>query len=225
MASSHAQLRRLYWIDAAIQRLEYPNATALAAELAVSPGTIRRDIQMLRTQYRAPVTYDPSQGGYSYGHRARPELPNLPAEEAIELARVLFRRGEIGASALGECLLSLLRQLSQLLPDDQIKPVGERAKPHLRHHPAKQADPVTLHLRFDAAVVREVLDAGIFTRSEVQLLTTGGCEATVHTADPDALLLGLLQWAPHFEIAGPPWARRRLQQLLRRLLKQMQPRK
>lgn len=225
MASSHAQLRRLYWIDAAIQRMEYPNASDLATDLAVSPGTIRRDIQLLRTQYRAPVTYDPSQGGYTYGHQARPELPNLPAEEAIELARVLFKRGEIGASALGECLLNLLRQLSQLLPGDEIKPSAQRATPFVRRRPAKQVEPVTLHLRFDAAVVREVLEAGIFRRSEVQLLTTGGCEATVQTGDPDAMLLGLLQWAPHFEIAGPPWARRRLLQLLRRLQKQMQPRK
>ena len=83
MKQASAQLRRLYWIDAALQSGEFPSAVALARDLGVSRGTIHRDLQVLRSTYRAPLTFDPTRSGYAYGHAFRPGLPDLPAEEAI----------------------------------------------------------------------------------------------------------------------------------------------
>ncbi|MCK4302696.1 MAG: WYL domain-containing protein [Candidatus Eisenbacteria sp.] len=269
MIFKRSQLRRFYWIDAALQGGEFPSAPVLARDLGVSPGTIHRDVQSLRSKFRAPITFSPTQRGYAYGRPFRPSLPDLPAEESIGMARNLLRRGEIGESALGESLQRLLQQISHLLPVVPPHPAadhpaadhpaadhpaadhpaadhpaaGTRARtasktpargigsrrPSTARRPAKrdsdgqsgEAGPVTILLRFDRTVAPEVLRAGLFHHSEIQLLTDGGIEATATADDPDSFLLDLLRWAPNFEIAGPPWIRRRLPQLLRRLLKQI----
>jgi len=241
MTRAQAQLRRLYWIDAALQRGEYPNAPHLARELGVSPATVHEDVRMLRETYRAPLSFDPTKRGYGYGHPFRPELPQLPAEEAIELATALLRRGQLADSALGDSLRRLREALGSLLPGGEGASAGKAAvgvgataaaaaAPARGPLPAARAkaspgDQVPILVRFDPAATRAVLDSGFFAPRDVQLLTNGGFEATVTTSDPDALLLSLLQWAPHFAIAGPPWARRRLPQLLRRLVRQFEDRK
>jgi predicted DNA-binding transcriptional regulator YafY len=275
MTRAHAQLRRLYWIDAALQRDEYPNATELARELGVSRGTLHRDLQTLREQHRAPLTFDPTKNGYGYGHPFRPELPQLPAEEAIGLATAILARGQLAESALGDALRRLREELADLLPAGDptlsaraavtggsatmagaaptrtlperpaprpgasrrtVPPGGRGSGPGVgsgtNSGAASRAkagsgpgDPIAVLVRFDPAATRAVLDCGFFAPREVQLLTNGGFEATVTTTDPDAFLLSLLQWAPHFVIAGPPWARRRLPQLLRRLVRQLEDRK
>ncbi len=218
------QLHRLYRIDAALQRDEFPSGPALAKALGVSRGTIHRDLQILREAFRAPITFDPSRGGYAYGRAFSPELPDMPTEEAIELARGLFRRGDAVQGALGETLVRRLQQLSRVLPEEAaaVPPAPSTHPPLRRTRPQAHASPVaTVRIRFDRTVTPEILEAGFFRRGELQLLTNGGSEASVEVADADAFLLDLLRWAPHFEIAGPPWVRRRLPLLLRRLLKQV----
>lgn len=258
MKQTRQQLRRLYWIDATLQRRGWPSAASLARELGVSRGTIHRDLQFLRTECRAPLTFDPTEGGYSYSRRFRPSLPALPAEEALGLARNLIKQGEIGESALGACLHRFSEQFVRIFPGDlaeidplqtgssksaatdsagrkggagggepQIRPTrswrkkGKDAKGVGR---SKEDGPTLILLRFDRVVAREVLASGLFERNQMQLLTDGGMEAQVAAYDPEALLLDLLHWAPNFEVAGPPWVRRRLPQLLRRLLRQIEGR-
>jgi predicted DNA-binding transcriptional regulator YafY len=255
MTRAQAQLRRLYWIDAALQRGEYPNAPGLAQELGVSRTTLHQDLRALRETYRAPLTFDPTKGGYGYGHPFRPELPHLPAEEAIDLATTLLRRGQLADSALGDSLRRLRESLGGLLPAGDAAAAGKPAvvdagamaagarssrtaseRGTTRSPGARRAgtsgavgsgtsERVSILVRFDPAATRAVLDSGFFAPHDVQLLTNGGFEATVTTDDPDAFLLSLLQWAPHFAVAGPPWARRRLPQLLRRLVRQLEERK
>ncbi len=247
MARTHSRLRRLYWIDAALRQGDSPSAASLARELGVARGTIHRDLQILREQYRAPLTYDPSKGVYTYGHPFRPELPGLPAEEALDLAHLILRRGQLRDSALGDSLRVLREQICGLLPGEPAAartsrnapggspadggstgPAADAGEPRAWRRPAEGAtseDTVSILLRFDPTLTRQVLDSGFFAPREVQLLTNGGFEATVVTQDPDAFLLSLLRWAPHFDIVGPPWVRRRLPQLLRRLLRQLEGRK
>src|SRR4030042_189091 len=101
MSRVQAQLRRLYWIDAALQQGDYPNGPALAREMSISAGTLHHDLRILREKYRAPLTYDPTRGGFGYGHPFRPELPPLPLEDAIELAAAR-RRGDAGGTRAKE---------------------------------------------------------------------------------------------------------------------------
>jgi predicted DNA-binding transcriptional regulator YafY len=116
MKRTHQTIQRLYWIDAALRGGGYPNATDLSADLGVSPKTILKDMGRLRDQFRAPLTYDPAQRGFAYRRSFRPNLPMLPAEEIIDLARALRRRGEIEGTALEKTLLRLLDALLPLLP-------------------------------------------------------------------------------------------------------------
>ncbi len=282
MKRARQQLRRLYWIDAALQRQPGPNAAGLARDLGVSRDTIYRDLQVLRTDYRAPLRFDPTQGIYGYARPYRPNLPALPAEEALRLARNLVKQGEIRESALAECLQHFTEQFADLfpgrpqagaspadatstsatlssgLPADTASasavpssepsastssparqalgsslplPLGMSLRRYREQQPAgrakrpkaaRKSTPVLL--RFDRSVAREVLASGLFERNQMQLLTDGGLEAQIAVADPDTLLLDLLHWAPNFEVVSPPWVRRRLPQLLRRLLRQLDAR-
>jgi len=237
MSPARLVIRRLYWIDAILQRGERPNAPRLARELDVSRSTVQRDLASLRDDFKAPVTYDPEVGGFLYGHACRPNLPSLTAEEALELARALRKTGEIAGTALEHELLRLRERLRQLLPEaareDGPRATGESSSAATELGRARRLTPngragrghedrspvTAVRVRFGPPGGAELLRAGLLRREEVQLLTDGGLETTLSTRDPDALLLDLLPWAPHFEIASPAWVRRRLPVLLRRLLR------
>jgi predicted DNA-binding transcriptional regulator YafY len=191
MKQAHRQLCRLYWIDAALQRQPGPNAASLARELGVSRSTIHRDLQLLRSEYRAPLSFDPTAGAYGYARPFRPDLPTLPAEEALGTYLRQYRERK-GASA------------------------GKQVR--------TRADAVLVAVRFDRSVAKEVLASGLIERHQMQMLTDGGIEAHVAVRNPDSLLLDLLRWAPNFDVTAPPWVRRRLPQLLRRLLRQLEGR-
>jgi predicted DNA-binding transcriptional regulator YafY len=241
MRRARESLRRLYWIDASLQHGEQPTAARLAGELGVSRGTIYRDMARLRDGFKAPVIFDPSSGGFQYGRSFSPELPDLPFEDTLETARVLQRRGALEGSALAQLLRRLLEDAHTLLEPGEAPAtpgaraienggaVGRRARQRLGerigHAGPPTDEPVSVRLRFDHAAGPDLLDGGFLRRRDVQLLTDGGVEAEVTTRDPDALLLDLLQWAPHFEIASPAWIRRRLPVLLRALLRHWEPRR
>jgi len=244
MKRAHETLRRLYWIDAALRDEEKPGATRLAADLGVSRGTICRDMARLRDEFKAPIIFDPSTKIFVYGRAFVPELPDLPFDEALALGRALRRRASLAGTALEMSLRRQTAGVQALLaapapasapgPTPAPRPAGfaastgRRARARLgeRIGPGTPADePLAIKLRFDASVVSELLEQGFLRRRDVQLLTDGGVEAEVTTRDPDALLLDLLRWAPHFEIAGPAWIRRRLPALLRGLLRRWEPRR
>jgi len=243
MKQTRSQIRRLYWIDVVLQWEQFPSAPQLAKELGVSRGTIHRDLQVMRTQYTAPLIFDPPQGGYTYARPFCPDLPDLPAEEALEIATVLARSGAITGSALANSLSRLSSRLKEIDPAQQPmeRPqsdptTGEPAAPgpgpskaETTRSRAFQArtdqspgEEVIVTLRFDHVITPDVLAAQIFDRDKIQLLTNGGFEVAITTNNPDLLLLDLLCWAPDFEIVNPPWLRRRLPQLLQRLLKHYQ---
>jgi len=244
MPLSPAALRRLYWIDATLQREECLNAHHLAKALGVSPDTIRRDLTRLRDEYKAPVIYDPSRGGFRYGHACIPDLPDLALSDVLELGRALRRRDGSEGTAFERMAARLVEGLLSVLPDAALAKIaargprrgnaqapssestrlergaaGRRLGEGVRSPRPELEEPVTVRLRFDAAAGAELIKGGYLRREEAQLLTDGGLEASVSTQDPDALLLELLRWAPHFEIAGPAWVRRRLPTLLRGLLR------
>jgi len=242
-------LRRLYWIDAALHRDECPNARLLAKELGTSVGTIRRDLIRLRDRFKAPVLYDPSAGAFRYGHPFVPDLPDLPLADALEIGHAWQGRGGIAGTALERMIRRKLETIAAVLAENGPLPgtrargaesgggaraggasAPARAGAHARSgaHPLtgsacssskRLEQPAAILVRFDPAAGQELLAEGFLRREEVQLLTDGGLETTIRTRDPDALLLALLRWAPHFEIAAPAWLRRRLPVLLRGLLR------
>jgi predicted DNA-binding transcriptional regulator YafY len=239
-------LRRLYWIDAALTHDQRPTAVRLAGEVGVSRGTIYRDLARLRDEHKAPVIFDPSSGGFHYGRAFNLDLPDLSYEIALALGRSLRRQDRLAGTAL-EGLLRRLWESAQLLVtgeaqtgatgpggpapllSDTPAPGPRRARQRLGERVGldggRRPEPIDLRLRFDQAAVPELLSGGFLRRKDVQFLTDGGIEAQITTRDPDALLLDLLCWAPHFEIASPAWIRRRLPVLLRAMLRHWEPKR
>jgi predicted DNA-binding transcriptional regulator YafY len=241
MKRAREALRRLYWIDTVLQRETCPNAATLAEDLGVSRGTIHRDVARLRDEFKAPLIFDPSIGGFHYGHPYQPQFPDLPPEDLLALGAALQKRGPLTATALESSLRRLQERCAALLPGGgrSAAPSGGGGAPapkplatprqrlgrRVRATRDRTVGPVTLLLRFDREVVADLLGERVLRRKDVQFLTDGGIEANVVAEDPDALLLDLLRWAPHFEIVSPAWIRRRLPMLLRRLLRNWEPKR
>ncbi|MFH1144203.1 MAG: WYL domain-containing protein [Candidatus Eisenbacteria bacterium] len=237
-------LRRLYWIDASLQHENCLTASRLGRELGISRTTSLRDLGRLRDEFRAPVIYDPSLGGFRYGHPFTPDLPDLSLDEALEMSRLLTRNVDLAGSALERTARRKIDALRSLFPGEPGPAAAPRGSRRSNEPPrAEQAqrdaappaarqlgesvqsgrpcleEPVVVRIRFDAEVGTELIKGRHLRREEAQLLTDGGLEANLVTRDPDALLLDLMRWAPHFAIASPAWVRRRFPTLLRGMLR------
>jgi predicted DNA-binding transcriptional regulator YafY len=121
------RLERFYKIHQVLTDRKTPVAfSALRKELDnVSPATLKRDIEYMRSRFNAPIEYDREANGYKFG-QARPgpryELPGLwfSADEAY-------------------ALLSMHTLLSELQPgllEPHIKPLQERLRAVLGGEPA-----------------------------------------------------------------------------------------
>lgn len=81
---------RFYKIELLLRNRGTVSFEALKEELAVSPATLKRDLQYLRDRLSAPIVYDRFDNGYRFerGHTARQELPGLWFSEK-EIAALL----------------------------------------------------------------------------------------------------------------------------------------
>ena len=112
-------IRRLAHIDRRLRDDPPPTATQLAAELAVSPRTIYRDVDCLRLDLGAPILYDPTRGGYRYSESTF-RLPPFTLTEgelvALFLAERTFR--QYRGTPYENDIARLFRKLVTLLPDE-----------------------------------------------------------------------------------------------------------
>src|SRR3954462_9180174 len=88
---------RILVIDETLRAESWPNARTLGKRLEVHPRTIRRDIEYLRDQLKAPIEFDPKRNGYHY------------TETTYRLPLLQFTEGELVALFLGEQLLRQYR--------------------------------------------------------------------------------------------------------------------
>jgi proteasome accessory factor B len=82
---------RLRQLFEAIRQGGYPNATTLGAELEVSPRTIRRDIELLRSYHRIEIEYHPTQYGFHLKDPTQP-FPGAAFTESELLALLVARQ-------------------------------------------------------------------------------------------------------------------------------------
>ena len=109
---------RFYKIDQLItERRVVPFQTFLEA-LEVSPATLKRDIEYLRTRLNAPILWDRAAGGYRY------EKSEAPAGSQFELPGLWFNASEIHALLTMQHLLATLDQGGLLGP--HIQPLMAR---------------------------------------------------------------------------------------------------
>ncbi len=106
---------RLYRIETLIRARGHVSFKTLLEELEVSPATLKRDLEYLRSRMGAPIEYDRDQNGYCFGTAAyagaKHELPGLWFDEA-ELYSLLMAQ-QLLAGLDSDGLLS--RHLQPLL--------------------------------------------------------------------------------------------------------------
>jgi predicted DNA-binding transcriptional regulator YafY len=113
---------RLYRIEALIRNRGHVSFQTLLDELEVSPATLKRDLEYLRSRLGAPIEYDRALNGYRFGAQAstgpRHELPGLWFDES-ELYSLLMAQQLLSSldsdGLLSRHLQPLLDRIHQLL--------------------------------------------------------------------------------------------------------------
>jgi proteasome accessory factor B len=128
-------------IHRAIQSGNYPNATALAAELEVSSKSIYRDVEFMRDRLGLPLEYDGSRFGYYYTQDVA-AFPTLQITEGELFALLVAEKAlqQYRGTNFEKPLLSAFQKMAAALPDtvslhmadlDQIISFRLRAEPVL----------------------------------------------------------------------------------------------
>jgi len=113
---------RFYKIERMLREQRVVTFATLLARLEISPATLKRDLEYMRSRLQAPIVFDRSAGGYtlapSQTTEARFELPGLwfsPAEiHALLTLQHLISHLRTG-SLVGPHLEALTRRLSAVL--------------------------------------------------------------------------------------------------------------
>ncbi len=109
--------RRLQTIHHEIKEGRLPNTSSLSKRLSVSSKTVQRDIDYLRDELEAPITFDREENGYRYS-RSDYVLPFLPVDGkdlfAIGVAAQVFAL--FGGTPLAKTLRACYERLARLMP-------------------------------------------------------------------------------------------------------------
>jgi predicted DNA-binding transcriptional regulator YafY len=125
---------RLYKIERLIRHRGTVSFADLLTELEVSPATIKRDLEYLRSRLGAPITYDREHNGYRFAqntHDGRHELPGLWFDER-ELYSLLMAHQLLSGldddGTLSRHLQPLLERIHQLLGSSDDRTLMKRVK-------------------------------------------------------------------------------------------------
>src|SRR5512139_300742 len=121
------QTARVYKIDRLIRDRGHVSFRSLLDELEVSPATLKRDLEYLRSRLGAPIVYDRFVNGYKFERTPRGdrhELPGLWFDER-ELYSLLMAHqllsGLDGDGVLGRHLQPLLERIHEMLGSDEAE--------------------------------------------------------------------------------------------------------
>jgi predicted DNA-binding transcriptional regulator YafY len=200
-----ANAARLYRIEALIRNRGHVSFQTLLDELEVSPATLKRDLEYLRSRLGAPIEYDRGLNGYRFGvplHLApRHELPGLWFDESElysllmaqqllssldsdgllsrHLQPLLDRIHHLLASGEGEAAASLLMKRVKIV-SAQRRPVPSR---FFERVSAALLGRRRLHLRYLTRTRREVSDREVSPQRLVHYRNTWYLDAWCHRVD------------------------------------------
>jgi len=100
---------RFYRIERMLREQRAVPFATLLARLEVSPATLKRDLEYMRSRLHAPIVFDRSAGGYAL-------IPSQAAETRFELPGLWFSPAEIHALLTLQHLMSHLRTGSLIGP-------------------------------------------------------------------------------------------------------------
>ena len=118
MVKFKPQFKRLLFIDKKLREGKYPNCITLAREWEVSGKTIQRDLDYLRDELSAPVSYDALRHGYYYSE-SNFSLPamNVSESDLFSICVVRTLLSQYRNTPLYEKLASVLQKIVESLPD------------------------------------------------------------------------------------------------------------
>jgi predicted DNA-binding transcriptional regulator YafY len=168
---------RLYRIEALIRARGCVSFQTLLDELEVSPATLKRDLEYLRSRLGAPIEYDRESNGYRFGRAyagPRHELPGLWFDEA-ELYSLLTAQqllaGLDSDGLLSRHLQPLLDRIQQLLGSGEGTEAAERVMKRIKSGTAmRRPVPSKFFERVSAALLaRQRLQLRYLTRGRGEL--------------------------------------------------------
>ncbi|HWQ36033.1 MAG TPA: WYL domain-containing protein [Blastocatellia bacterium] len=119
----YRHLVRVFWIDAQMRSLRYPNAATIAAHFEVSEKTARRTLEFMREQMKMPIAYAAAHRGWYYTEPGY-ALPMVDLTEgdlvAILLAEKLSRqyRGTALGRQVGRAFEKVLKAMTSVVSVD-----------------------------------------------------------------------------------------------------------
>ena len=179
---------RLYRIEALIRARGHISRADLLAELEVSPATLKRDLEYLRSRLGAPIEYDAALNGYRFGKAyvgPKHELPGLWFDErelyALLMAEQLLA-GLDSAGLLSRHLQPLVDRIQHLLASGRGGLPAEELRQRVRI--------VTPLKRPVAARFFERVSAALLQRQRLRLvyLTRARRESTEREVSPQRLV-------------------------------------
>ena len=180
---------RLYRIEALIRSRGTISFKTLIDELEVSPATLKRDLEYLRSRMGAPIEYDRDSNGYRFDKDeqagGRQELPGLWFSEA-ELYSLLTAQQLLGGldsdGLLSRHLQPLLDRIHQLLGSGEGEQATERV--------LKRIKVMTALRRPVPSRIFERVSTALLNRKRLQLryLTRGRGELSDREVSPQRLV-------------------------------------
>ncbi len=162
---------RLYRIETLIRARGHVSFRDLLAELEVSPATLKRDLEYLRSRMGAPIEYDAQVNGYRFGSAAGPrhELPGLWFDESELYSLLMAQRLLAGLDTdglLSRHLQPLLDRIHHLLGSGEGAQAAERVMKRVKIVTAlRRPVPTRFFERVSAALLaRQRLHLRYFTR-------------------------------------------------------------
>ena len=179
---------RLYRIETLIRSRGCVSFQTLRDELEVSPATLKRDLEYLRSRMGAPIEYDRDANGYRFGRAyagPRHELPGLWFDEA-ELYSLLTAQQLLAGldtdGLLSRHLQPLLDRIHHLLGSGEGTEAADRI--------IKRVKIVNALRRPVPSRFFERVSAALLSRQRLQLryLTRGRGEVTEREVSPQRLV-------------------------------------
>ncbi len=89
---------------------------------------------------------------------------------------------------------------------------------HTKFHAMAGDKPVEVRIHFDRTLAGYIAEREWPEGNQCQFLTDGGVELRLTTENADAVIRWVLNWGVGAEILSPPWVRRRLREMVQRIL-------
>ncbi|MCS6953023.1 MAG: WYL domain-containing protein [Bryobacterales bacterium] len=166
-----SQIERIYKIDRLLRRRKPPSRQELLDALEVSPATLKRDLEFMRSRLNAPIEWDREARGYRYGNPS-PDAPeySLPGLwfTAAELSALLLMHEileELHAGLLRDYLAPLENRVRELL-ERMPAPVQEvRRRFRILHAGVRPVEPEWFQLVSQATLARRKLWMNYYSRA------------------------------------------------------------